>query len=306
MFLLRPRFIITLAVVSGLLAAYGVYFYLTQQEYRTINSAVPTFVSRQVVVTVNDLSIGSMLRTNDLQVRLWPENLVPAGTFPQVEDLVGRVVKADVVMGEPILDSKLAPKGSTGGVSSLIPPGMRAVTVAVNVVSGVGGFILPRTRVDVLVTVSLSSKLEERSTRTILQNVEVLAVDQIYKKDDEDPMEVKSVTLLVLPEQAEKLALAANEGTLQLSLRSSADEEPYESPGVVLSQLMSRPEKKETRKVVHRTAPAPPPTLKSEPVPTTKVVEIYRANVRSEVTFENEESPDSSVDHTESSEESKK
>lgn len=296
MFLLRPRFIITLAVASGLLAAYGVYFYLKQQEARTANTALPTFVSQRVIVAVRDISIGSMLGQDDLQVRLWPENLVPSGSFHQVEDVLGRVVRTDMVVGEPVLESKLAPEGSVGGVSSLIPPGMRAVTVAVNMVSGVGGFILPRTRVDVLVTVAVAGKPEERSTKTILQNVEVLAVDQTIRKDDEDPMQVKSVTLLVAPEQAEKLALAANEGVLQLALRSNADDKSYEGGGVVLSQLMSRPEKKESRKVRQ---PAKSPTPKSEPAPTTTVVEVYRANVRSEVTFEEKaEASSSSGDHS--------
>jgi pilus assembly protein CpaB len=287
MFFLRPRFVITLAVVSGLLAAYGVYYYLKQQETRTVDTAVPTFVSQKVVVAVADLSIGSTLKSDDLQVRLWPENLVPDGSFGSVEDLVDRVVKTDLVGGEPILESKLAPAGSTGGVSSLIPPGKRAVTVAVNVVSGVGGFILPGTKVDVLVTVSLSGKSDERSTRTILQNVEVLAVDQTYRKEKDDPMEVKSVTLIVSPEEAEKLALAANEGALQLALRGSSDQEPYESSGVALSELMKGPRKPAPRRTVSR------PRVVRKPDPTTKVVEVIRANVRSEVELEdNGENPE--------------
>jgi pilus assembly protein CpaB len=282
MFLLRPRFVITLAVVSGLLAVYGVYYYLKQQEARTANTAVPTFVSQRVVVAASDLPIGTTLGTNDLQIRLWPENLVPAGSFHQVEDLINRVIKTDLTAGEPLLASKLAPEGSTGGVSSLIPDGKRAVTVAVNVVSGVGGFILPGTKVDVLVTASLSGKSEERSTKTILQNVEVLAVDQTYQKKSDDPVEVKSVTLIVSPEEAEKLALASNTGTLQLALRSSADENPNESSGIALNELMKGPRKPEPRRVVTR------PRKVSKPEPSTKIVEVIRANVRSEVEFEDD------------------
>lgn len=286
MFLLKPKFVITLAIITGLLAAYGVYHYLKQQEARTSDSALPTFVSRKVVVAATDLPIGTTLTPVDVQVRMWPETLVPVGSFGEVEVLISRVLKTDVAAGEPILESKLAPEGSTGGFSSLIPTGMRAVTVAVNVVSGVGGFILPRTKVDVLVTVAMLGKPEERSTKTILQNVEVLAVDQTYEKDSDDPVQVKSVTLLVTPEQAEKLALAASEGVLQLALRSGADTDQIsEGDGISIKELMSGPKPPprpaQPRRQVSK--PTPPP-------PETKVVEVYRANkLEEEVTFEEEE-----------------
>jgi pilus assembly protein CpaB len=288
MFLLKPKFVITLAIITGLLAAYGVYHYLKQQEARSSDSALPTFVSRRVVVAATDLPIGTTLTPTDVQVRMWPETLVPLGSFSEVGGLISRVLKTDVAAGEPVLESKLAPEGSTGGFSSLIPTGMRALTVAVNVVSGVGGFILPRTRVDVLVTVAILGRPEERSTKTILQNVEVLAVDQTYEKDSDDPVQVKSVTLLVTPEQAEKLALAASEGVLQLALRSGADDEMAEGAGVSLKDLMSKPKPPPARTTQPRrevSRPTPPP-----PAPVTKVVEVYRANkLEEEVTFEEEE-----------------
>jgi pilus assembly protein CpaB len=285
MFFLKPKFVIVLAVVTGLLAAYGVYRYLKQQEARASDTALPTFVSQRVAVATADLALGTMLTPADVQIRMWPETLVPVGSFSTVEELEGRVLKTPVALGEPILASKLAPEGSSGGFSSLIPPGMRAVTVAVNVVSGVGGFILPQTKVDVLVTVSVLGKPEERATRTILQNVEVLAVDQTYEKDSDDPVQVKSVTLLVTPEEAEKLTLAANEGVLQLALRSGVDEELHASDGVALKELMSKRQPPPAPRVVQsRPAPSkPPPPPPPEPV--TKVVEIIRANELSEVEF---------------------
>jgi pilus assembly protein CpaB len=287
MFLLKPKFVIVLAVLTGLLAAYGVYRYLKQQETRAVDTALPTFMSLRVAVAATDLKIGATLTPADLQIRMWPENLVPVGSFSTVEELQGRVLKADLAMGEPVLESKLAPEGSTGGFSSLIPPGMRAVTVGVNVVSGVGGFILPKTRVDILVTVSVMGKPEERATRTILQNVEVLAVDQTYEKDSDDPVQVKSVTLLVMPEEAEKLTLAANEGVLQLALRSGADDELHISGGVALKQLMSSKQPTPEPRVVRS---SPPPTPKPKPPPPpepiTKTVEVIRAGELSEVQFE--------------------
>jgi len=284
MFLLKPKFVITLAILTGLLAAYGVYHFLKQQESRSTDSALPTFVSQRVVVAVTDLPVGSLLTPLDMQVRMWPENLIPAGSADSLESLVGRVLKTEIAAGEPVLESKLAPDGSTGGFSSLIPPGMRAVTVGVNVVSGVGGFILPKTRVDVLVTVTGVSSSGDRQTKTILQNVEVLAVDQTYDQDSDDPVTVKSVTLLVTPEEAEQLSLAANEGVLQLSLRSGADDELYIGKGVELKQLM----KTYTPPVPRRTSPSrpkPEPTPPPPPEPATKIVEIIRANKLSEVEF---------------------
>ncbi len=284
MFLLKPKFVITLAILTGLLAAYGVYHFLKQQESRSTDSALPTFVSQRVVVAVTDLPVGSLLTPLDMQVRMWPENLIPAGSADSLESLVGRVLKVEIAAGEPVLESKLAPDGSTGGFSSLIPPGMRAVTVGVNVVSGVGGFILPKTRVDVLVTVTGVSSSGDRQTKTILQNVEVLAVDQTYDQDSDDPVTVKSVTLLVTPEEAEQLSLAANEGVLQLSLRSGADDELYIGMGVELKQLM----KTYTPPVPRRTSPSrpkPEPPPPPPPEPATKIVEIIRANKLSEVEF---------------------
>jgi pilus assembly protein CpaB len=285
MFLLKPKVVIALAVVTGLLAAYGVYRYLKQTEVQASDTALPTFVSQRVVVATTDLNLGTVLSPAEMQIQMFPENLVPMGTFGTVEELEGRVLRTPLAMGEPILESKLAPEGSGGGFSSLIPPGMRAVTVGVNVVSGVGGFILPKTKVDVLVTVSGSGKSEDRATKTILQNVEVLAVDQTYQKDSNDPITVKSVTLLVTPEEAEKLTLAANEGVLQLALRSGGDEDLNQSDGVALKELMSKhqppPAPRVSRPQPVVTKPPPPP-----PEPVIKTVEIIRSNKREEIEFE--------------------
>jgi pilus assembly protein CpaB len=287
MFFLKPKFVIVLAIFTGLLASYAVYRYLKHQEARASDTALPTFVSQRVAGAVIDLPLGAMLTPADVQIRMWPENLVPVGSFATVEEIEGRVLRTPVTAGEPVLGSKLAPEGSTGGFSSLIPPGMRAVTVGVNVVSGVGGFILPQTRVDVLVTVSVIGKPEERATKTILQNVEVLAVDQTYEKGSDDPVQVKSVTLLVMPEEAERLTLAANEGVLQLALRSGVDEELLSSDGVALKELMKKKEPPPAPRVVQSKPAAPkPPPPPPPPEPVTKVVEIIRANQVSEVEFE--------------------
>jgi len=283
MFLLRLKYIIPLALASGLLASYSVYTYLQQQQ-ESIKE--PKIVTRQVVVAATTLSLGTTLRVENLQVKEWPENLVPEGSFQEVKELEGRVIKSEVSAGEPILNTKLAPAGSNGGVPSLIPPGMRAMTVAVNIVSGVGGFILPKTKVDVLLTVTPSNEKLETISKMILQNVEVLAVDQTYAKANDDPVVVKSVTLLVTPEEAEKLALTGNEGKLQLTLRNTTDAELAYTTGISLKQLLNHAEAK-PRYQASRPRPAPE-TPKAEEPSSTRVVEVIRANVRSEITFEEE------------------
>lgn len=281
MFLLKPKMIFLLAVVSGLLAFYGFRRYIEQRE----EEVKMPLATRPVVVSAENLTLGTTLNWDNLQVTEWPENIVPKGSFQEKKDLDGRVIKTAVTAGEAILASKLALKGSSGGVSSLIPKGMRAMSIAVNVVSGVSGFILPNTWVDILMTIKPSSSDKTKTlTKTILEYVQVLAVDQIYKENDDDPITVKSVTLLVAPEDAERLALAGNEGKLQLTLRNTADSELYKTDGVLLSQLL----KVQSRRPIRRRVSRPQPPPKAEKTPSVRVVEVIRANVRSEVSFEEE------------------
>ena len=282
MFLLKLKYIIPIALVSGVLASFGVFQYLKEQEKQNTKPAVANV---PIVVAAQDLYLGTTLREDNIQVKQWPEDIVPAGNFQDPNVLVGRVLKTDIFAGEAVLAAKLAPEGSSGGVSSLISPGMRAMTVAVNTVSGVGGFILPKARVDVLATlnpVGISSR-EKTTTKMILQNVQVLAVDQTFRKNDDSPVTVQSVTMLVSPEDAEKLVLAGNEGKLQLTLRNTADPEVHTTSGISLGKLLGSP-KVTPRRRVRR----PPKPKKVEEPPQPRVVEVIRANERSETTFEDE------------------
>jgi len=240
-------------------------------------------VTRPVVVAAFPIALGTPLKAADLQIKQWPEDLVPDSSFQDVNEVIGRVMKTEVIAGEPILVTKLAPTGSGGGVPGLIPSGMRAFTVAVNVVSGVGGFILPRTRVDVLATVSPNGMKNGTTTKTILQNVEVLAVDQTFNKNSDDPVVVKSVTLVVSPDEAEKLALASNEGKLQLVLRNGTDLEMRNTDGVKISQFNGRIEPEPQPRIIR---PKPAPEKVEEDEAPTRVVEVIRANVRSQIAFE--------------------
>jgi len=277
-FLLKPKIIIPMAIIIGLLGTAGVYAFLkkTKDDMKPASNLQST----PVIAALLPLATGAQIEERDLRILDWPSNMIPPGTFSDVQKVIGRVVKIDIAENEPILEAKLAPEGSHEGFSSLIPPGMRAMTVQVNVYSGVSGFILPGANVDVMVTVSSMADKEESSTRIILENVKVLAVDQTFAKDNADPVTVQSVTLLVTPAQAEKLALAANEGKLLLMLRNAADQEATDTQGVQLGELINRkPE-------------APRPTRVAKPVeqpkeePKSTVIEVIRSSSRSEVKFE--------------------
>ncbi len=285
MFLLKLKFIIPLALVTALLATLGAYSYLqTQKRALEQNHAAML----PVVIAKIDLPAGSKLEESLLEARLFPAALAPEGSCKQISELAGRIVKSDIYAGEALLASRLAAEGSGSGVSAVIPPGMRAMTVAVNVVSGVSGFILPHARVDVLATVSATLDKDESSTTTILENIEVLAVDQTVTPKDDDPITVKSVTLLVNPAQAEKLALASSEGKLQLVLRNTADQQTTVTAGVSLKELINKNERPSGPARPSRAAAAPAPAPREEPAkePPKQVIEVYRSSTRSEVVLE--------------------
>jgi len=187
------------------------------------------------------------------------------------------VLRSDIYGGEAILEKKLAPRGSDGGFSSIIPEGMRALTVSVDTYSGVSGFILPNTRVDVMVTVSNMMKQDNSITKIFLEDVKVLAVDQEYERTDDDPRKVQAVTLLVKPSDAEKLALASIEGKIQLSLRNTTDHAKNETRGVRLAELVARPRRNRVIRGPSQTA------QKTSNVP--RVVEMIRSNERTEIKF---------------------
>ncbi|HPN35571.1 MAG TPA: Flp pilus assembly protein CpaB [bacterium] len=284
MFLLKLKYLIPLAVLAALLATLGTYSYL--QNQKTSLQKKEEMVRTVLIAKVN-LPVGTRLDETMLQVKEYPPELTPAGSFSQITDLVGRVTKTEIYAGEVVLESRLAAQGSSSGFAAAIPAGMRAMTVAVNVVSGVSGFILPHARVDVLATVSATGDKEESTTTTILENIEVLAVDQTVDTKDNEPITVKSVTLLVTPEQAEKLALGSYEGKLQLVLRNTADQAEATPSGVRLKELINKnkPVQPPPQPRVPRTEAAPAPAVQPQPVqePPKQVIEVYRSNVRSEV-----------------------
>jgi len=280
--ILRIKFIIPIAIVASAFATFGLYKVLLQQNKR---NDTPRVVYRKVAVANHDLQMGKKIETGDLRTSDWPESIAPAGSFSDASELFGRVIKTESKTGEAVIESKLAPKGSEGGFSSIIPDGMRALTVSVNNSSGVGGFILPNTRVDVLVTVSSPVQKGESTTKIILEDIKVLAVDQTFERKEDDPVLVQTVTLLVTPEDAEKLVLASTEGKLQLSLRNTSDRSVRATSGVQLKELVVKQSGTSLRKAIGPAGRIQPADAVQNP----KVIEIIRSSQRAEVTFENGE-----------------
>ena len=218
-----------MAVLAGGGLAYGTYDYLQNVPVKTVT--VPT---RKVVVANANLSLGRQLRREDLAEIDWPKSAVPEGAFESRDAIVDRGLIVSVVKNEAILPSKLASKEAGSGLPPIIPPGKRALSVRVNEVIGVAGYVLPGTRVDVVATANPTSRIEDITTKVVLQNVEVLAAGTRLEQDTPDgkPMQVTVVTLLVTPEESERLTLASTEGKIQLALRNPMDTATLVTPGV--------------------------------------------------------------------------
>ena len=236
----NKRLIIALlaAVTFGLIAAVSVKQYLLSAQ---------TFKSNlnDVVVAKVDIPVGSRIIPEQLTVAQFPADVTPEGALSRIDEkLIGRVVVASISPRDPVTEAKLAPIGAAGGLSSMIPEGYRAMTVAVNDVVGVSGFIMPGTLVDIVVVITppKGTGTEEMISKIVLQNIKVLASGQNIdkpKNDREVERAAKAVTLQVTPEQAEKLALAQSEGKLQLVMRNSVDQADEQTAGANKRSLLT-------------------------------------------------------------------
>jgi pilus assembly protein CpaB len=285
--MLKIKTMIIIALLLSGSATFGIYRYIQTTK---IKREDPSRNFLSVVVAKTDLPMGSEIRLADLAVVEWPQKCVPKGVFSDPSAIVGRVIKTEICAGEAFFESKLAPDGSVGGFSSIIPVGMRALTVSVNSYSGVGGFVLPNTHVDVLVTVPSYTQKEESRTKIILEDIKVLAVDQTFERKGDDPVSVQTVTLLVTPEQAEKLVLASTEGKLQLSLRNTADRSIKSTSGTRLKELIAKQNRVITSGVVKKSTPK---VAQINAGKEKSVVEIINSDQRIEVVFEDGEMKES-------------
>ena len=262
-----------------------------------VGSGRPRTESRKpVVIATRSLPTGAMIDRDAVRLREIPESLFPAGGFSRIEDAVERPVISPIEPEEPVVEARVAAKGSGMGLAPLIPSGMRALAVRVNDVAGVAGFILPGMRVDVLVT-GRPLNGNDTVTRTVLQNVGVLSAGQTIQTDGKSQsIQVPVVTLLVNPQQAETLTLANTEGKVQLVLRNSVDGKLEVTQGSRLHDLFASAPEEAPRtvmapprppvQIVPRTPPptpvaAPPPVMPAAPKPPENAVEVIQGKLKS-------------------------
>ena len=257
----RLLFVLAGAAVFGLLAAVSVSRYLSNAQAFSRNMS-------EVVVAKVDIPLGTTIVAEQLTKVQLPAGAVPDGAFNQPEKLVNRVAVVNIAAREPVTDFKLAPEGSAGGLSSVIPEGYRAMTVKVDDVIGVAGFLRPGAMCDVLTVIEQGDAGRRNPiSKIVLQNVKVLASGQNIDKpkDQREAEQVKAVTLQVTPDQAEKLALASTEGKLRLVMRNSIDQGDEQTEGVDKKSLLTgehatpAPEPGSLKSEQPKPAPAPAP-----------------------------------------------
>jgi pilus assembly protein CpaB len=259
----RTLVVMLVAVLTAALGSYGVYRAVLSMPVREVEVA-----SVNVVVAAQSLTMGTRLHANHLRVVAWPSRNPVAGAFADPKELVDRGVISPIAENEPITTSKVASAEAGAGLPPVIPEGMRAISVRVNEVVGVAGFVVPGTIVDVLVTVRAADAKDEPMTRTVVSKVQVLTAGTKYdqeKSKSGEPIPTSVVTLAVIPEDAERIALASNEGKITLALRNPLDIDSTDTKGVKLAALMrgKNPEpvidRARNRVVAKPAPPAPPP-----------------------------------------------
>ena len=231
------------AVVFGLLAVFIANVWLNNQanqRAKTIESTAKPAVTKTIVVAKQALRFGTELNASQLEEVPWPAEAMPAGAFAKVSDVLSqgrRVVLAAIEPNEPVLALKITGPGQRATLSALVKPGMKAVTIRVNDVEGVGGFVLPGDRVDVVLTRQIDKG--QASTEVVLQNTRVLAVDQSADERAAKAAVAKSVTLEVTTVEAQKVWLASSVGSLSLLLRKAGETAESQTRKITLNDLGS-------------------------------------------------------------------
>jgi pilus assembly protein CpaB len=234
----RPIVFVILAAMGALLAAIVVFSAIRKRESEVQRAMAH---SVEVVVAANDIPIGAKLDPGAVKLIRWSRDSVPQGAFTDPQAVAGSVAKSAFVANEPIVANKLFTGATTSGVMPLlIPAGMRAMSVPVDEISDIAGFVAPHMRVDILVAVAGTGPGEASFSRIVLQNIEVLAVAQEIEHVKDQPEVVKVVTLLVTPVDAEKLTLASREGLLRLAMRNYNDSKIVATSGIGLTDLLHR------------------------------------------------------------------
>ena len=237
----RLKLALVVAVFFGLIAAYGIYSFLRQQRQAADALRNET---QNIVVANKDIPAGTVineefLKKGTLKASPWPKASVPAGAFTSPEQLVGKTNRVKILANEPVLESRLAGEGA--GLTVRLEAGKRAMAVRVDEIIGVSGFIVPDDRVDVIVTATPpgADKQDDRMSKIVLQNKRVLSVAQSTEQKDGKPQVARSITLEVSPDEAEKLSLASQEGSVVLALRGVGDDSEAKTPGSNKRDLLS-------------------------------------------------------------------
>lgn len=270
----RTMFILLLAIGSALLAGFAAKRYTDQRPSTGVKQAEGG--SMQVVVAARDLPVGHLITEADVQVIRWPAGALPAGYIPQPSAAVGRGLIQSIRMNTPLLETILAEPGSGAGLRIRIPEGMRAISVRVDDVVAVAGYVGVDTRVDVLLTIKPLNGAQTY-TQTILQNLTVLAVGQTDVRDEQGkPFTASVVTLMVTPYQSEKLVLAAAQGRIQLALRNMLDMDDAQTTGIGDARLLDLSQSSSTR-----VASTAAPVRRAVATDSATVIEVFKGGVRS-------------------------
>jgi pilus assembly protein CpaB len=275
------------AVIFGLIAAVSVS--------RALSGAKRG--QNRIVVARLEVPLGQKITAEHLTTALLPAEAIPDGAFASPDEVIGRVVASRIAAREPVTVTRLAPEGAMAGLSGLIPGGYRAVTVKVDDEAGIAGFLYPGTIVDVLAVIAPSGNGDQVISKIVLQSIKVLAsgseLDQ--RENGREAESVKTVTLLVTPDQAEKLTLSSTEGRLRLALRGTTDQQDYQTAGENKNSLLTG-----SRALAVPGAVAPPAPRKAAkpilvsldkamieptPTPSRNTVEIFEGSKKHAVNF---------------------
>ena len=278
------------AIGIAALATFGVYRVL---ENTKASSRIAT---RPLVVAAKNLSEGASIDRASLTVREWPVATIPAGAFSSPDSLIGRVTRVAVFEGEALVPGRLAPSGTGPGIEVKITPGKRAMALRINDVAGVSNLIQPNSRVDVLVNIRDEKKDGRLVSKLFMENMRVLSVGTAVERDAEGKaIQAPSATLEVTPEEAERLAIASSQGSIQLVLRGYGDPDSVRTKGAntsdILAQLGSAQERTVEAPKPRRTAPAPRPAAPAPVVqapekPDSLTIMIFRGGDRQQQKFE--------------------
>jgi pilus assembly protein CpaB len=278
----RTAVVVGIAVAAAALASFGAYRAIQSMPVREVEVR-----SLYQVVATQDMAMGTLITKDHVKLVAWPASSPVANGFTEIEQVVNRGLIAAVVSNEPLTESKLAPLEAGAGLPPSIPEGMRAMSVRVNEIVGVAGFVVPGTRVDLLVTLRNQGGSDQSMTRVVLSDIQVLTAGTRYdqeKSRDGQPIPTSVVTLLVTPQDAEKITLASSEGSIMLTLRNPMDRKPTETQGIRTAALLGQapPPQPKVQTVQNRRVAVPPPAPAAAPAPKLYTVEAIRGAKRSE------------------------